>query len=486
MTEIVSTINALKQPPVFKLAYLTTICERFGFYVLTFFLVLFAKDQYGMTDASAFALFGVFTALAFLTPALGGYLGDNVFGIRRCMIYGLFLEGTGLILLVIPSFTVFSIALACVAIGTGFFKTAPTDLLAHSYHENDPRIDSGFTLYYMAINIGSLLASVANGVLQKYFGWHVAFLAGGLILYAGLIAYFFLRKTAIHLDTRAGAYKLHAKKIILGICGVILCGAFFIFLIIHTNIANTFFGITTTLTFSYFLYEIIKSPPNEKLKIIACLYLVLIGLACAVLYFQLFTSIDLFIERSVARTILGITIPTVYYMGLNPVFVVLLGPILAGIYNFLERRRKDLSVTAKLTWGLLATALCFFCVAIGGQFFPTSAWQVSSLWVIAMFFLFTIGDLMNSALGVAMVTHIAPRRLYGVMMGTWFLVGNSLAAALSGIFAGLADVPVGMTDPHAILQIYTTAFWKLGIAGTIVSVLIFTLNPLVKKIVHLK
>lgn len=479
--------SALKQPQVFKLAYCTTICERFGFYVLSFLLVLFAKSQYALTDIQAVMLVGVFTALAYLTPAIGGYLGDNVFGIRRCMIGGLFLEGTGLLLLAIPNTVIFALALSLIAIGTGFFKTAPTDLLAHSYNSpNDPRIDPGFTLYYMAINIGSLIASIIAGSLQEHFGWHIAFVTGGVGVYLGLIFYYFFRKTAIHLDTRMGAHNLSTKKIVRGIIGIILCSGFFMFLLAHANIANIFFGIATTLTFVYFLYEIIKSPKDEKLKIIACLYLILVGLACAVLYFQLFTSVELFIERSVVRNVLGHTIPTTIYLGLNPIFVILLGPILAAIYTALNKRKCDLSVAAKLTWGLLATALCFFCLVIGGKYFATSAGQVSSWWVVAMFLLFTVGDLMNSALGVAMVTHIAPRRLYGVMMGTWFLVGNSLAASLSGIFASTAAIPEGMTNPHAILNIYNTAFLKLGIAGVIISVIIFMLNPYIKKITNLK
>ena len=476
----------LKQPPVFKLAYLTTIFERFGFYILSFLLVLFARNQYGFSDAQAVILVGVFTALAFLTPALGGYLGDNVFGIRRSMIAGLLLEGTGLILLAIPNPKIFFLALALIAIGVGFFKTAPTDLLAHSYKENDPRIDPGFTLYYMAINIGSLIASVIAGSLQEKFGWQVAFLTGGIGIYLGLLFYCLFKKTAAELDTKMGVKKLSPKKIMLGLLGIILCCGFFIFLLAHANLANIFFGIATTLTFGYFLYEIIKSPHHEKLKIIACLYLVLIGLACATLYFQLFTSVELFIERCVIRNNFGPTIPTTVYLGLNPMFVILLGPILAWGYTTLNKRGRDLSVVAKLTWGLLATALCFFCLVIGGKYFATAAGQISAWWVVAMFFLFTIGDLMNSALGVAMVTHIAPRRLYGVMMGTWFLVGNSLAASLSGIFASTAAIPEGMTDPHAILHIYNTAFLKLGIAGVIISVLIFMINPYIKKIANLK
>lgn len=476
----------LKQPPVFKLAYLTTVCERFGFYVLTYLLVLYAKEIYHLADKDAFILFGTFTALAFLSPAIGGYIADNFFGIRRSIVWGLFVEGTGLLLLAIPCKWIFPLALALVVIGVGLFKTAPTDLLAHSYSgENDPRIDSGFTLYYMAINIGSLLSSFVAGFLQKYLGWQIAFLVGGLVLYIGVIFYFTLHVHGEESDSAPGKAPLPITMVIKIAAGIIFSSAFCYFLVKHDVLTEYFLGFMTLLLFAYFIYEIIRSPRDEKLKIIACIYLVIIGFACAVLYFQLFTSIELFTQRSVVRTFFGFEVPTIIYLSLNPVFVVILGPVLAWIYNTLAKHRRDLSVVTKLSLGLLATALCFFFPVIGA-YFPNSAFQISSLWLVGLFFMFTIGDLMNSALGVAMVTRIAPRRMYGVMMGAWFLIGNSLAASFSGIFADYAEVPDGLKDPHAILNIYTHAFTKIGLIGVVVSIAIFLINPYIKRIANVE
>jgi proton-dependent oligopeptide transporter, POT family len=471
-----------KQPKVFHLTYFTTIFERFGFYVLSFLLVLYAKDVYTFTDAQTFTLFGIFTALAFLTPAIGGYIADNFIGIRRCMIWGLFLEATGLVLAAIPNRNVFLFSLAMVILGVGLFKIAPTNLLARSYEENDPRIDSGFTLYYMAINLGSMFSPIAAGFLQKYFGWDIAFLVGGIGIYIGLFFYFLLRKSAVGLDTKAGENHFAIYKALAFIIGLIISAVLCVFLLQHTMLANIFFGVATFATFVYFLVEIVKSPKSDKLKIIACLYLVLIGFAFSVLYFQAFTSIELFIQRSVIRDVLGINIPTLFFMSLNSIFVILLGPILAFIYNKLAAKNRDLSVVTKLTLGLFIGSLCFFCIT-AGSYFADIHYQISWIWIILFFFLYTIGDLMNSALGVAMVTRIAPKRLYGVMMGTWFLVGNALAAAVAGIFAGLTDIPDNLKDTHAILNIYKTGFTKIGIAGVAMSIIAFIVNPYIKKII---
>lgn len=473
--------NPLKQPPVFKLANYTTICERTGFYVISYLIVMYLQQTFNLTDIQSFMIFGVFTALAYLTPALGGFLGDHVIGIRRSLVLGLFFEGTGLVLLTIPSFIAFTVALSCVIIGTGFFKTSPTDLLAQAYCENDPRIDAGFTYYYMAINFGTVIAGIVASYVQAYFGWKIAFLTGGILLYCGIIFYYILRDTAYEVDTQAGKRPLPLKTILYLLMGILLSMLIFVYLIFHTELANLFFIVCTIITFCYFLYEIIKSPANEKWHIIACLYLILVGLACAILYFQLFTSIELFIDRAVIRTYFGVTIPTVIYLALESVFVMLLGPFLIAMYRYLAKRNRDMDVFTKLTLGLLATSLSFFLFVIG-TYFHNVQFQISSLWIVAMLFIFTIGDLMNSALGVAMVTHLAPKRMYGVMMGTWFLVGNALAASLSGKSAGLASISfLQLHQASIMLHIYSEAFTKMGVAGIIFSLAALLINPLIRR-----
>jgi len=477
-----------KQPDVIKFAFFTTICERFGFYVLSYLLVLYVKATYALTDSVAYALFSVFTAFAFLTPALGGWLGDNFIGLKRCILWGLILEGVGLILL---SFSadqeiLFYLALALVISGVGLFKTAPTDLLARSYQNNDPRIDSGFTFFYMSINIGSLCSSIVAGIVQFYYGWTTSFLVGGIGLLCGVIFYYIFKSSSEGLDTKVGDERLPIGKLLVMVLGVTGSCVAFLFLLVNTSLSNSFFIVSTIVAVIYFVYEIIKSPKEEKFKIIACLYLIFVGFLASIIYFQGFTSIELFIDRSVDRHFFGFDIPTVMYMSLNPIFVVIFAPILAYCYNKLETKKKDLTVVSKISLGLLTGSLCFFCLVIGGYYFADATFKISSFWVILTFFLYTISDLLVGALGVAMVTRLAPKRLYGVMMGAWFLIGNALAAYVSGIFAGLSEVPASITDPHVILDIYNLAFTKIGVIGVIISFIIFAINPHIKRIANIE
>jgi len=474
-----------KQPAVLKLSFFTSMCERFGFYILTFLIVLYAKSEYGLSDSSAFLLYGAFSALAYLATAAGGYLADNVFGVRRCIIFGLIGESIGLMLLALPGKTIFSIALGLIIVGVGLFKTGPTHLLGRSYQENDPRIDSGFTLYYMGMNVGSFISSLLASIIQLYFGWHVAFLYGGIGIAFGLIAYFIFRKTATDIDSAPGMRKLPVKtweKMIVGIIIVAFTGAF---LITHPNLTNIFLIIATAGLFSYLIYEITKSPKNEKFKIIACLSLITMGLIFFILYQQAYTSMVLFINRCVNRHVFGKEIQTVAFFALNPFWIVILSPLLSALYNSLNKRKKVFPITAKFPIGVLLISLCFASLVAGAHFASASN-QVSSWWVVLAYLLFTAGEMFVSALGPAMITQIAPKRMYGIMMGTWFVVTLSLSAILGSMFAGIASVPDTLVDSTAILHIYSQAFTKFTITAMVAAALCFAVGPIIKRMAETK
>lgn len=483
MTAITET-KKLQQPPVFKLSFLTAMFERAGFYVLSFLIVLYAKEVYQVSDTIAFTLFAVFSALAYLMTAAGGYLADNVLGIRRCIILGLLLEGIGLCMLYIPSKVIFPIALACIILGVGMFKTGPTHLLGRSYGDKDPRIDSGFTLYYMGMNIGSFTSAMCIGEVQKYFGWRVAFLVGGVTILLGLVWYFVFRKSAYEPDSAAGKKPLPWKTIGWVTLGLVLVGLAAMFLVSHEIVAYWVFGIATALLLVYFIFEILRSSKEDKPKIIACLILILMGFVFFVLYQQAYTSVLLFINRCVVRTIMGFEIPAVAFFALNSAWVIILGPILAWTYTRFGKKNKDLAVTTKFPIGLLVTSLTFFAL-VASSYFANANYQVSPLWAVLAYFFYTLGEMLVSALGVAMVTHIAPKRMYGIMMGTWFVVGMALSAALSGVFASRASIPDTLHDPAAILAIYNHAFLEIGVAALVVTALAFAIGPYVKRIAKL-
>lgn len=477
-------LDKLKQPAVLKLAFFTALCERFGYYILAFMLVLFAKSEYNMTDTAAFALFAVMSALTYMTPAIGGYIADNILGVQRSIVLGLAIEGIGLCTLIFSNRLVFPFALALITIGVGLFKTAPSNLMGRSYEEKDPRIDGGFTLYYMGVNIGSFGSSILGGILQRFFGWHIAFFVGGLGILCGLIIYAIFKKTAANLDAPIGHSKLSSRTWAIFIGAVILLSAFCSLLFSHPLINDLLFGIVGIGLCCYYAYEIFKASAQDRLRIIACLIMIIVGMAYFVFYFQINTSMTLFIHRLVNHNIFGMNVPTEAFLGLNPIWVIILGPILAAFYKYIgEKSGQDIAVTTKFAVGLFSVGLCFF-VLVAAISFNKANTQVSALWPVGSIGFFTLGEMLVSALGVAMVTRLVPKRLYGITMGTWFF-GSALAGLTSGWAASLASVPDTLLEPHAIFAIYNSAFMKFGVAACLISILMFSINSYVKRISNL-
>ena len=475
----------IKQSRVLSLALTTAMSERFGYYLLGFLLLLYVKAVYNFSDEKGFMLFALFTALAHLTPALGGYLADNFIGIRRCLGLGLLVEAAGFFLLAIPttSMVSFYLALGFIVIGAGLFKTAPTNLLGRSYSKDDPKIDVGFTLYYMGINVGSFFSSLIAGVMTNKYGYHIPFFIGGMGLTFGFIWFMFSKHHGKTLESEAGNRDFNLLKWLIVIIGFIVSAGICAFFMFDATLANLFFYTGCAIAMLFLLYQMIVSPKEDKVKIIACMALIGLSTGFHVLYYQLYQSMIFFIDRCIDRNILGIIkIPTATYPGINGLAVIFLSPILAAMYNKLEKHKKGLPVTTKFPLGLLIISLCFFLLAMSTHFASANGGQVSGLWVIGAILLYSLSELLIAALGLAMITRIAPKRLYGVMMGVWFLIGSAMAANFSGYVAQWAAVPENLqSELSACLNIYGNAFLKMGLFGLVMAVIGFSVSPFLKK-----
>ena len=476
--------KSLKQPKVFDLAFSTATCERFGFYLLSWILVLYVKAVYSLPDLAAYTIFGIFTGLCFLTPAIGGYLADNVFGIRRSMILGLFLEGLGLTLLGIGDKACLPYALAVIVVGVGFYKTTATHLLGRGYTKNDPRIDSGFTYFYMAINIGSVAAASSVGFLQIYFGWHVAFLIAASALYIGLFFYFIFRKYAKPLDSDAGKSKISLRVwiyLILGTILVVYCSSL---LLGYAAITQYLSYICGALLLIYFGYQAITGPKTDGLKILACIMLMIIMIIFQVFYLQAYTSMELFIKRCVVRNIMGFHVPVTMLLAFNPFWILVIAPVLAQIYKTVHKKRgKNITITTKFVTGLLIISLCFLLLKLS-TLFPNADYKISPYWIVIVLFVYSTAELLIFALGVAMVTKISPKRYYGIMMGASFFA-MSMGAILSSKFASITDIPITLHITSQILAIYGNAYFKMGLCGLAATVIAFLAAKYIRKIEQL-
>lgn len=476
-----------KQPRVFQFATVTSLLERHGYYIISFLITLIAKNVFNYSDVQAFALFALFTALSYVTTVVGGYISDNYIGIKRCMGLGLIVEMIGYFILAYPSGNqyLFQSGLAFIILGSGLFKTCPTNLMARSYEDNDPRIDGGFTLYYMGINIGSFISSFTGG-LYKMYGWNFPFLLAGIGMAVSVVWFFYFRHTGDECEVEKGREHFSALAyipiLIFTIISVILC----VYLLNHFSLANFILYAVNVIIVIYFIYEIIVKPKEDKKAILTCLILIAMALIFFVLYYQAYTSFELYIERCVNRTVLGFEIPTVWFISLNPIWIFILSPILAKLYRFLGERKKDPAITTKFPLGILLVALGFFVLSIS-TYTITANGKTSGAWFILVFLLYSAGELLTSALGFSMVAKISPKYLYGMMTGAWYIITASLAAVLSGLLANFASVPDHLTgNMPQMMAIYNSAFFKMGAIAAVTAIIGFIISPWLKKLANLE
>ncbi len=311
--------------------------------------------------------------------------------------------------------------------------------------------------------------------------WRVIICGLGMrCFYAGFESHLH-RASAV--DSEAGKSAFPIKKQMILISGIAISFVILNFLLMYTFLANILLFIATIAIFTYFTYEIIKADQKERLAIIACLILIFIGMVFFVMFFQIFSSITLFIERSVFKPIiLGHQLVTMDLLALGSFWIIVLSPILVFWYGYLSKRHKDLKITHKFSLGLSITALCFLVLSLS-IYFHDEQWKVSWLWIVLALMLYSLGELFVSALGVAMITKIAPKRMYGIMMGSWFLIAISFAAVISGKVAALTSIPSTITDPKIILNIYGAVYFRMGVIGVFIALIVFMLSKYINRII---
>lgn len=477
-----------KQPRAFYVLFFVEMWERFGYYGLQALLILYLSKVFDFSDSRAYGTFAAFAALVYATPILGGYVADKLIGYQRTLIAGLLLLILGYFLLSIPisaahnslSESLFYLALGTIVAGNGFFKTSPSSLLGKVYGARDPRVDSGFTLFYMSINIGSLISMALCGYIATLFGWHAGFFTSVMGLTLGSLTLFFSKKWIKNYGSAADFMPIRKKyllPIVLGTLIVIGAAALLIRFLGFTQWILLAVGIGALLFYSQL---IISSHHEERSKLIACFILTLFAIIFYCLYFQAPQSINLYIDRNVDHHLLGFFIPTPSFQSLNPFWILVLAPILSIFYKRMSTRRGDFSIPAKFAAGIFIMGTGFIVLYVS-QFFANADSQVSAWWVVFSFFLQSLGELLVSALGLAMITKLAPQRFLAVMMGTWFL-SSSAAAYLSGMLAKLASIPTGIDNPALSLKIYSHVFYKFGWITMSAGILVFFTIPLIKRL----
>ncbi|MES2122483.1 MAG: oligopeptide:H+ symporter, partial [Chlamydiota bacterium] len=369
---------------------------------------------------------------------------------------------------------------------SGLFKPNVSSLVGDLYQANDSRRDGGFTLFYMGINIGSLIPPLITGFLVQKYGWHSGFLLAAIGMAIGLVTFISGRSSLRAKGGLPPMSPLHDKGDALTFyslfyAGMIACVGLMLFLFKFPAETNLLVALASVFVLFCVIYFMLKEKRAQRNKMIACLVLILISVGFWALYNQTFTSLMLYADRNMNKEFLGFTIDAEFTQFFNPFFIVLFSPILSRLWSGLNKNQNNPSVPTKFSFGVLFMALGFIVLGLGGQYFGQDG-ETSSWWLVGSYFLQTIGELLLSPIGLSMITTLSPKHLVGMMMGVWFLT-QSAAFAIGGGLATLASVPSNST-PQAALAIYDSAFFIYGGISLVLAFFSFLLIPYLKRLIH--
>ena len=454
--------------------FFTEMWERMSYYGMRGLLVLFMtaalqQGGLGLTVASAAAIYGLYSGSVYFMGLPGGWLADRLFGGQKAIWYGGIVIMIGHIILAIPHDSSFFIGLVFVVLGTGLLKPNITTMVGQLYSPEDARRDSGYAIYYMGINLGSLIGYLVTGYLMTNVGWHWAFGAAAVGMAFGLIQY----KLTINKLNGVGntppdplsesGQKRSYLAIVVFLIAVIVVGSALYNGAIAFNavLVAQYTAIAFTLIFIIY-YSLIYFKGglslNEK-KRLRALLLICVASACFWSGFeQGGSSLNLFARDYTDRMIGSFEVPTTWFQSVNSIFIILLTPFFAALWINLGKRVMPPSYGAKTAVGLIIMASGFIVMFFAAQY-AASGLKVAPYWLIATYFLHTVGELTLSPVALSAVSKLAPRRFAGQLMGI-FVLTYSIGNVISGLLAGNFDPNQVDQMPSLYIQI---SLFSIGI-----------------------
>ncbi len=479
----------------FSTVFLIEMWERFGYYGMQVLIVYYMVERLGFSDDRANLTWGAASALIYVAPAIGGWIGDKVLGTRRTMLIGAIVLAVGYALMTVPGTSVWLLfcALGVIVVGNGMFKANAGNLVRKIYEGDDSRIDSAFTIYYMAVNIGSTVSMILTPWIKDYvnqtygqnFGWHAAFAVCCVGLLIGLSNYLVMRETLAYIGSEPDHHAVNPRK--LGAVLVLAVVALFVaaFILNYELVAKIFVYIAGAVVLGIFAYLIHNGQPKERPGLIAALILTIQIVFFFIFYQQMPTSLNLFALRNVdwSFSISGLHLWTwkpAQFQAFNPIWIMILSPILAYTYAHFAKRDKDLSVATKFALGFAMVAIGYFIYGAAGHFLSSPG--KTSSWVMVWGYGFgSLGELLTSGLGLAMIARYVPARMGGFMMGAYF-VAVGLSMYFGGMVATVASIPSTVTNPVEMMPIYTRLFNWLGVAGIVCTLIALAVLPIMRKL----
>jgi POT family proton-dependent oligopeptide transporter len=490
--------------------FFTEMWERFSYYGMRALLILFMTTAVidgglGFDDKTSGAIYGLYTMGVYLLALPGGWIADHLFGLKKSVWYGGIIIASGHFTMALPGIVnlfgsnqiqqlslsafdtnSFFLGLILIVLGTGLLKPNISSIVGQLYPAGSSKRDAGFSIFYMGINLGALIAPIVCSTLAVY-DWHLGFGVAGLGMVIGLIQYKYTSQALAGLGEKPVVetpeeeisfvkLKKHTTYSVVALVAVI--GFLFTGLIPLnvSSIAGVSGYIIAVVAFGYLGYVMafggLDKGDRNKVGVIAILFLFSAMFWSG--FEQAGSTLNLFTERFTDRTIFGWNIPTGYFQSINSMFIIIFAPFFGAMWVWLGRRNLEPSSPLKFAFGLLGLGMGFLVMYFAAKI-AASGDLAAPTWLIMTYMLHTFGELSLSPVGLSLVTKLAPKGYGGQMMGIWFLsvaLGNLFAGLIAGEASGGSQEALARMPSQYMLIVYT-------VVGS--AVLLFMLKPFIRK-----
>lgn len=495
-------------PKGLYICFFTELWERFSFYGMKALLFLYLTKYHLFGDEPSYDLLGAYGGLVYAVPVLGGLLADRYLGMRKAVILGGVLlvlghlgmayEGheasvvDGNVIRDNSALQVFYASLALIIMGVGFLKPNISTIVGKLYPENDPRRDSGFTIFYAGINIGALVSSLLCGYLGETYGWKYGFGAAGIGMVFGLLVFIWGQKF-LHGYAESNNPELLKKKIVGPLdhewatyLGSLVGVAIIWQLIQRTWTVHSAMHIVAALFIGWFIFFLATKTTQVQRQQMLVLFLLILGnLIFFALYEQTYGSWVAFTDRMLTKDLFGFTFTAGSLTFLGAFFVVAYSPLFASLWPSLEKRGLNPSKPLKAAIGLALGGLAFIPLVVGAK--AAGGGEMSSVWWLVLAYgVLAIGEMCLSPIGLSAVTELSVARVVSLMMGGWFLATaySEVLAAAFGKLTSLEGTEGAAFDFGIASGRYADTFQLMVWIGLGSAVAFLLVTPLAKKWMH--
>lgn len=492
----------LGHPKGLIVLFFTEMWERFSYYGMRSLLVLFLIKHMLFGDKEAALIYGSYGSLVYAMPVLGGLIADRYLGYRKAVTFGAILlvcghfgmafEGPAAVMKEVAGESVvvrsrlheqiFFLSLAFIIMGVGFLKANISTMVGCLYPAEDPRRDGGFTIFYMGINVGAFVATLACAYLGETYGWRYGFGLAGIGMLSGLLVFQLNQKLLLGYGEAPDPQFLAAK--LFGLISreklIYLLSTLAILLVWQLIQRTSELGILLLLVgvvvVSWIIwFSLSQCEPLERNRMLVMLTLIIVSVLFWALFEQAGSSLTLFTDRNINK---GDIFTAGMFQSFNALFIIMFAPLFAWLWVYLSNKGLEPSTPAKFGLAIIQVGLGFAVLVLGSQFADESG-QVAAYWLVLMYLLHTTGELCLSPVGLSMVTKLSVTRVAAMMMGVWFL-SSAFASYAGGMIAGamaIDSTSEGIIDPLASLAVYAEVFKKLAIVAVIMGVVLLMFAP---------